>query len=218
MVNPVQDWTKADNTVIVVSGDAYSTAYKDRDKVFLPEALTQREGDDAIQVFNEPSKSLYWRGIRIYDLDKPSIYTYNILADVEITEDRTLMYMFQAYQHIGAFVARTKDQRLINAVVSAKDEHFGSKIDLDYAYTSPSAEFSEVINKKRMRGSYIRPSSLNYYMKYNPVPLDANKAIKEMIAEWAYNDEVPENLQTLLKLLLRCEIKEPVSDNDEMPF
>lgn len=207
-----------DTTVIVVSGEPYEEAYRDRDQVFLPQALTRREGDDKVQVFNEPSKHLYWRGIRIYDLDKPSIYTYNILADLEITEDRTLKYLFEAYQHIGAYIARSKDERLINVVVSAKDANFEAKIDFDYAYIAPSTEFLEVVRKKKLRGGYVGTLSLSYYTKYAPAP-PRTRTLKDEISEWAYNSDLPEALQALLKTLLRCEIKEPEPvDPDSLPF
>jgi len=205
-------------TVIMVDGKEYVDAYYDRDKVFLPQALTKREGDATVEVFNEPSKHLYWRGIRIYDLDKPTLYTYNILSDLEITEDRTLKYMFQAHQAIAAFVARSKDERLINAVVSAKDGQFESKLDFDYAYTSPSAEFNEVIRKKRAHGGYVSAASLSYYTKYSPAPPPTTRTLKERITEYAYDTDLPEELQNLLKHLLRCEIKEPVAGDDDMPF
>lgn len=201
----------ANNTTsIVVTGAPYEEAYLNRDQVFLPKALTKREGDDQVQVFNEPSKHIYWRGIRVYDLDKPSIYTYNILADLELTEDRTIKYMFFAHQHIAGYVSRSKDTRLINAVVGAKDGNFESKLDFDYAYNSPSAEFNEVVRKKMHRGGYVGSAATSYYRKYTPSPpVTEVKTIQEQITEWAYNDDVPEDLQTLLKHLLRCEIKEP---------
>ena len=221
VVVPARNWAKPDTTTIVVSGEPYEEAYRNRDQVFLPEALTKREGDENVQVFNEPSKHLYWRGIRIYDLDKPTIYTYNILSDIEITEDRTLKYMFQAHQAIAAFVAKSKDERFINAVVSAKDGQFEAKLDFDYAYTSPSAQFNEVMRKKRSRGSYVSSASLSYYTKYSPAPVPQAMGLKEQITEWAYNADVPEELQKLLKHLLRCEITEPkpVDPNDDgIPF
>jgi hypothetical protein len=218
VVVPPRNWAKPNTTTIVVSGEPYEEAYRNRDQVFLPQALTKREGDAAVEVFNEPSKHLYWRGIRIYDLDKPTIYTYNILSDLEITEDRTLKYMFQAHQAIAAFVARSKDERLINAVVSAKDGQFESKLDIDYAYTSPSAEFNEVIRKKRARGGYVSAASLSYYTKYSPAPAPSARTLKEWITEYAYDSNLPEKLQNLLKHLLRCEIKEPVAGDNDIPF
>jgi hypothetical protein len=64
-----------DKTFIVVDGAPYEEAFNDRDKIFLPNALTVREGDDRMQVFNEPSKHLYWRGVRVFDLEQSAIYT-----------------------------------------------------------------------------------------------------------------------------------------------
>lgn len=213
--------TSDNTTVFIIDGSEYVDAYYDRDKTFLPNSLTKREGDDKVQVFNEPSKHLYWRGIRVYDLDKPSLYTYNILSDIELTEDRTLKYMFQAHQAIAAYVARSKDQRLINAVVSAKDGQFESKLDFDYAYTSPSTEFNEVVAKKRARGGYISSASLGYYTRYSPAPAVVSQSIKDRIEVWAYDSGTPDQLQELLRYLLRCEIKEPTPtdpNDDGIPF
>jgi len=212
---------EANTTVIMVSGKEYIEAYYDRDKVFLPGALTKREGDGTVEVFNEPSDHVYWRGIRVFDLDKPSIYTYNILSDIELTEDRTIKYHFQAQQHIAGYIARSKDTKLISTVVSASSDKFEGKLDFDYAYGSPSAEFTDVIAKKQSRGGYIGSSSLSYYKKYNTVPAPTQMKVKDAIREWAYNTDIPEELQTILKHLLRCEIQEPTTPDDTsdgMPF
>ena len=195
-------------TVFIIDCKEYVDAYYDRARTFLPNSLTQREGDDKVQVFNEPSKHLYWRGIRVYDLDKPSIYTYNILDNIDLTEDRTVKYMFQVYQHLAGYIARSKDHKLINTVVSAKEEHFEAKLDFDYAYESPSQEFLEVIRKKKSRGGYVGSRSLSFYSKYE-VKEPPTETTKTRIEQWAYDESLPEELQELLKHLLRCEIVEP---------
>ena len=209
-------------TTIVVSGTEFEEAYKNRDTVFLPNALTRREGDDKVQVFNEPSKHIYWRGIRAFDLEHPSVYTYNILEDMDLTEDRTLKYVWEAQSKIAAYVVRSKDTRLINSIVSADAEKFfEGRLDFDYSYTSPSEEFKSVILKKRSRGSYISPRALTYYDKYTPVIVAKSElTVKERITEWAYQDGIPDDLQELLKYLLKCEIKEPtsVAGDDGIPF
>lgn len=211
----------SNQTNIVVTGEAYEEAYRDRDKVFLPDALTKREGDDKVQVFNEPSNHIYWRGIRVFDLEKPSVYTYNVLDNMELTEDRTLKYVWDAQSKIAAYVARSKDRKMISAIVSADaDKHFEGRLDFDYAYTSPSAEFNEVVSKKKYRGAYISPRALTYYDKYSPPPPKAGLTTKQKIGEWAYNSDLPSDLTDLLKHLLRCEITDPSpSDlNDDIPF
>lgn len=209
-------------TTIVITGEPYESAYMDRDKIFLPQALTKREGNDKVQVFNEPSDHLYWRGIRVYELDKPSIYTYNILSDMELTEDRTLKYMFMAQAALTGYVAKSKDTKLINAVVSAEgDKFFEGRWDFDYANESPSDEFKSVIAKKRSRGGYVSPRALTYYDKYTPVVASEKISLRSRIETFAYDDDVVEDLRTLLKYLLKCRIEEPDDASngpDDFPF
>lgn len=211
----------ANETRFYISGKVYEEAFLERDKVFLPNGLTKREGDASVQVFNEPSKHLYWRGIRVFDLEKPSVYTYNILDDMELTEDRTLKYVWRAQSILAAFVARSKDQKLINAVVSASPEkHFEGRLDWDYAYVSPSEEFQEVIRKKRGRGGYVAPRALAFYDRYAPAPA-VTATLRDRIERWAYSSAVPREVAQLLQYLLRCEIKEPSpvsSLDDDIPF
>lgn len=221
VVVPARDWSRPDRTVFVVTGDPYEEAFKDMDKTFLPKALTKREGDEKVQVFNEPSNHLYWRGIRVFDLEKPSVYTYNILENMELTEDRTLKYMWAAQASVAAYVARSKDPKLINAIVSADAEKFfEGRLDWDYTYTSPSQEFKDVVSKKKMRGSYVAPRALSYHDRYTPaVKSTVLKTLKEKLALWAYDSTVHADLQELLKYLLKCEIKEPdLAADNEIPF
>ncbi len=210
-------------TTILVEGLQYEEAYRDREKIFLPNALTHREGDDKVQVFNEPSKHLYWRGVRVFDLEHPSVYTYNILDEMTLTEDRTLKHVWEAQSKIAGFIARSKDTKLINAVVSTDAEKFfEGRLDWDYAYVSPSAEFNTVIFKKKSRGSYISPRALSYYGKYSPAPVAHSElSLRDRIREFAYDEQLPEELKELLKHLLKCEIKEPdpaKPGDDWMPF
>lgn len=209
-----------DKTLIAVEGLVYEQAYKDRDEIFLPNALTQREGDDKVQVFNEPSKFIYWRGIRVFDLEKPSIYTYNILEEMTLTEDRTLKYVWEAQSKIAAYVARSKDRKLINTVVSADDKFFEHRVEFDYSYVSPSEEFNEVVAKKRSRGSYVSPRASTYYEKYSPpVVKESVRTLQQKIEDFSYDNNLPEDVRELFKYLLRCEIKEPEKqDPDYMPF
>lgn len=219
---PLDKESLHDKTVFLIDGEEYFRAYYDRDKTFLPGALTKREGDDRVQVFNEPSNYIYWRGIRVFDLEKPSVYTYNILENMELTEDRTLKYVWDAQAKIAAYVSRSKDERLINAVVSAESEKFfEGRLDFDYAYQSPSQQFKDVISKKKARGSYVSPRALSYHGRYVSVPVpESKKSLKERITHYAYDNGVGTELQELLKYLLKCEIKEPeLSDlDDSLPF
>lgn len=207
-----------DKTLVVVEGEVYEQAFNDRDTIFLPNALTKREGDDRVQVFNEPSQHIYWRGVRVFDLEKPSVYTYNILDEMTLTEDRTLKYVWEAQSKIAAYVARSKDPKLINAVVSADAEKFfEGRLDWDYAYVSPTEEFTNVVRKKKFRGGYVSPRALSYYDKYSPPPVKEHVSLRQRISNYAYSSELPEDVKQLFQYLLTCKIEEP-SKSDDIPF
>lgn len=216
---PVESLVKPNTTTIIVTGEAFEQAYQDRNTIFLPNALKQRDGSARLQIFNEPSNHLYWRGIRVFDFEKPSVYTYNILEDMELTEDRTLKYVWSAQSKIAAHVASSKDTQLISSVVSADAEKFfEGRLDWDYAYAAPSAEFKEVIAKKRLRGGYITPRVLSFYDRYAPPPVTSELGLREKIAKWSYETSLPRELQELMKYLLKCEITEPTEPTDDSPF
>ena len=205
-------------TLIVIEGDEYENAYINRSLIFLPDALTERKGDDRVQVFNEPSKYIYWRGDRLFDLEKPSVYTYNILDEMTLTEDRTLKYVWEAQAKIAAYVARSKDPKLINAVVSADAEKFfEGRLDWDYAGVSPTQEFQDVINKKKFRGRYVSPRALSYHDRYAPPPVKENVTLRQKISNYACSDTLPEDVKQLFQYLLTCKIEEP-SKSDDIPF
>ncbi len=200
----------ADYTLIVVDGPEYKKAWDERDTIFLPNALTVREGDEKMQVFNEPSKHLYWRGVRVFDLEHPSIYTYNILDEMTLTEDRTLKYVWEAQAKIAAYVARSSDSKFISAVVSSDEKFFEHRLDFDYAGVSPGGVFNMVMEKKKNRGGYVSSRSLSYYSTYVPVVKSTvERTLRQKIEDFGYDNNLPEELRELLKYLLRCEIKEP---------
>lgn len=209
----------SDRTIFVITGEAYEKAYHDRDEIFLPESLTKREGNETVQVFNNPSNYLYWRGIRVMDLEKPSVYTYNLLSDLELTEDRTLKYMFQAQSLIAGYVATSADEKLINSVVSADAEkHFEGRLDWDYSGKTPSSVFQDIVDKKKRRGRYVSPRALLFHDRYYAAEIPAaEETLRDKIERFSYNNNVPYDLRMLLKYLLTCEITEPVEDED-LPF
>jgi hypothetical protein len=108
-------------TRIVVQNEALVACHEARDTIFLPQAargaLEHSTAD--VEVFDAPSKHLYYRGMRVYDLPKPALRTYNVLRELELTEDRTLRYAFWAEWAVAAHVLATEDERLVRDVLRA---------------------------------------------------------------------------------------------------
>lgn len=75
-------------TRISVTGEDFHQVYANRHEVFL--STMAESAGPGLEVHPGESKFLYYRGIKVFELDRPSKRTYNITAPVELTEDRTL--------------------------------------------------------------------------------------------------------------------------------
>lgn len=134
------------STVIIVESEAFVQEFLDKDKTFLPGGLTQREGTEDVQVFDRPSKCIYYRSIRVLDLadGEASELTYNILRPMELTEDRTLKSKWDAEYHIANAIAVKKDPVILKKVVAAPSKTFESGLNF---YAAPSREFLDAVEE-----------------------------------------------------------------------
>lgn len=140
------------HTIIVVEGDSFADEYGKLDKVFLPKGLTTWDslGPD-IEIFQAPSQHLYYRGMRVADLSKPSLLTYNILNRLDLTEDRTVQYMWDAEWRICGALLKSTDRAKINHVLNAKEENWESTLPFDTTQEIPSDEFLRALNARHRR-------------------------------------------------------------------
>lgn len=161
-------------TVIVVTDEQVLEAHFNRDQIFLPDALMVREDSRAVQVFNNPSQHLYFRGLRVMDLPKPSAFTYNIVCDLDLTEDRTVKYVYIAMIHIRSHVMQSADEEFIRTILELDEEkHWEAKIDFDDAYESAGPTFLGVVRQQMDNERPLLSRARTYYERYYPsVPTD----------------------------------------------
>ncbi len=133
-----------DSTVILVNNEDFDRAYEDRDTTFLPKDREPITEDSNLQQFEGPSKYLYWRGMRVLELGKPSIYTWNFTRDMMLTEDRTLSSEWLARTYLAEWLTEHKDEAFIRKMLTVKEEHWESSMDFSYAY-HPSIEFRAAV-------------------------------------------------------------------------
>jgi hypothetical protein len=157
-----------DESVIVVESDEFAEVYNTQlRQVFLDETRDLRSEGPLLRIYNRPSKHLYYRGLRVYDLEIPSKYTYNIISKHELTEDRTLKYVYSARSVIARHLVTSTDRELIREIATAGPNHFEDKIDFDFVYETPSKEFMDVIRElKYTRANFGRGFS-TYFGRYD---------------------------------------------------
>lgn len=148
------------STLILVDLPEFIEAYRELDKIFLPGGL--REGPN-IQVLPDESDFLYWRGLKVYELNKPSLFTYNFTSCLELTEDRTLKYEFMAKAAFARFVQTHDDEEFIEKVLTCDDEFWESGLEFE-KHLAPSAAFHNVM-QRHPKG--MNASAVGYYVSHD---------------------------------------------------
>ena len=96
---------EVDKTVILVEGaDFYQTHLTRHEFILDPQLVPLPYKSPALEVYNLPSNSLFYRGIAVKNLLKLSTLRYNLLDQQDLTEDRTLAYDFFARISIVSFL------------------------------------------------------------------------------------------------------------------
>lgn len=150
---------EAGHTCIVVELDAFIEAYDELSEIFLPDA--QREGS-GVQVVDEQSDYLYWRGLRVYKPGKRTLFTYNFLDYLTLTEDRTLAYEFQARAMLADQVAQSDDESFIEMILEAEEDDWEHELEFD-----TSLKPSEAFHRVARRSKKLSGSARGYYGHYD---------------------------------------------------
>ncbi len=146
-------------TIIWVDDPRYTEIYKARDTIFLPEVHNERQPIDStvkLQIFDRPSTSLYYRGMRVYDFGKNhegkqirSSRTYNLCDYVELTEDRTIKHPWLVKVKLAELVIGLHDLSEQNAMSivadSQKDDMFEAQMDWEYTSGTVSDVFKRAL-------------------------------------------------------------------------
>lgn len=131
----------AGETMIVVTGAKFVEAWNQRNDIVLSGEPSHKV-DGVVEVRDGQSDYVYYRGIRALKLGSPSMYTYNVLSSMELTEDRTLKHAFMAQYYISKGVAKLEHKHVLQRIVTAKDCFEQS---FDFNGSEPSEAFKTVV-------------------------------------------------------------------------
>ena len=170
-------------TFIEVVSEEFVQEFLDRDKTFLPEGLTLREGTKDIQIFDRPSQHIYYRGIRVLDLDERerSSLTYNILRSIELTEDRTAKSKWDVQYYISQAISEHEEPEIIRKAVTSKEDTF--ERGLNYSWGTPSTTFLDTVAK--IPEKELDPTAKTTLNQYRPTKVKASDS-----SDW-YTDIIP---------------------------
>ena len=178
-----------DKTIFVIESDI------DTGKCFLGD-----EGDkkllfknDLVEIYQGENDFIYYRGIRVKDLAKKSQYTYNLLQQVHLTEDRMIAYDWQIDEIITDAIASMDKNDIQKTVIASKPEYFERSLDFEYhSRVKPNSEFlktvSTVSNPNPTVGGYIKkhtpPAPKTKEEKYT----DFTKALLQLCEDYGVDN------------------------------
>jgi len=163
----VPDQPEDNHTLIVIDHPEYDAAYEDRDSVFLPTAaVTHADASQSVQVLEGRATRLYYRGMRTYDTTAQSMYTYNIVQDVQLTEDRTFRSEGEVKQLIAGHVLRSDDEVFIESIVTAHKSVWEHELPFP-DWIQPSQAFRNVMARNPKGRS---TASSSYYSRHDDTP------------------------------------------------
>lgn len=148
-------------TAIVLSGECFVNVWENRQDYFLSSSEPCVHASPYVNAFDAlgHNHAAFYRGIRIFETPLPTLYRYNILDKVDLTEDRTLKYEFELKEAIEKAVITSKDVDFITRCLTTGEYTYENYLTFTCTHSSAamSDEFKEVCRKLRDQ----RPQSLN---------------------------------------------------------
>lgn len=128
--------TSAD-TVIAVTGDDIQREFNNRGSIFLEGQPIA--ANEFIEIYPGKTHKVYYRGVRAGNMPEEMMFSYNILAPMTLTEDRTFDSQYTVEWKLAALLPRIPHKGIHVDLLSGHDAW---DQNLDFAMCgSPSQEF-----------------------------------------------------------------------------
>lgn len=191
--------------------------YDDIHNVFLDYQKPVIYENTVLEVREGGSKFIFYRGLRVTELDKPSCFTYNFKHGVELTEDRTSKYPHYDRLMIRTAIVESSNERVVKEAISQKDM-FETGLDFDEVIgATPSPTYTQVVGSYVSSGTYVHPRVKSGYERRLAKTKDPHilvslpvKDVKDMLERGV--------ITTRLTDILKAKIRDVQIDDSELPF
>lgn len=125
------EFGEGETTIVAELGDI------EHESVFLKKELRNlADSDWGLEIYEGPSKVVYMRGIKVYDLPKESAFTYNLLA-ASLTEDRTLKSLHSLEEAIERVLFKTESESVMRRYLFGTKDHYEESFTFNSSFYSP---------------------------------------------------------------------------------
>lgn len=151
-------------TKILIRGQEIVDIFEKIGEIFLEGALREPLDNRKVQIFPGESQFIYWRGLKVLKPFHPTLHTYNFLGHLDLTEDRTIAWEYQAKQLLADDLVKSTNQEFIKKVLTCDEKHWEHGMDMPY-YEKPSQAFRQVMYSNPAR---MNSKASDYLFKHEP--------------------------------------------------
>lgn len=166
-----------DGSYITVTCPGFYEVTQETNDVFLDQKGAKVFENTRLTIYEGESKYLYYRGVRVHDMQYPARYTYDFKQGyVKLSEDRSAMETWLLFHYISlAFIQEIQEPKILYKALNKSERvdqfHFeGHDLAFSSSYV-PSNTFRDVAKKLTMRGyapSQVSGYSRSYSASYSP--------------------------------------------------
>ena len=177
-------------TFIIIEGEAFYKEHLNRDKILLQSAPFHKT--KTIEIHSGSSKTAYYRGVRVLDTD-PSIFTYNVLSGITLTEDRTVKEpAYMRYEISKAVLSSVTDEKIIEKILLAQKDTYEEGFDF-YGWfgTDVSDVFMKVMSRLVTdKLTNINPTAVRLYKEKTNKPINPTEVLLTKVQLGAFRKAV----------------------------
>lgn len=152
----------ADTTTIAVTGIDFANIHKDRYN-FILKPMTPIYVDENIEIYPNTGIAMFYRGIRVRELNtKPTRFTYNILKETKLTEDRTVVSEWDLDIFIAGAIIDSGRLEIIARAIENNDKYLESSLYWNYSYRC-SPVFNEAVKQTRKSSRGVCHHAMELY-------------------------------------------------------
>lgn len=136
----IGDGPLENGTSIVITGSAILDSHAKHNDIFVGDREPIAE-TNSLRIY-QGAGTIYFRGVRVGSVEN-AMFSYEMLGELELTEDRSIKHQYRIPQEIGRIACCTlQDKAIIRRILTAPESRWEHNIDFDW--TSWSNEFTEV--------------------------------------------------------------------------
>lgn len=152
------DEEDGDHTCIIVRGDKLTEAYSSLATTFISPSRKPIYSSSTMEIYNGPSEYLYYRGVRVCKFK--SLLTYNMLEDIDLTEERQLSGTFAYSMRLRNEVQRVNDMAICRTMLTHFDNHIEATATPTYLSPAATDKFKSTVlamwKENRTKFGYLR--------------------------------------------------------------